>query len=45
MREVAEEVSLTDTRYGAYLGQEAYAFTDHRHNAGPGRGLRPSSLA
>ncbi|WP_432049434.1 NUDIX domain-containing protein [Verrucosispora sp. NA02020] len=28
-REVAEEAGLTDTHYSAYLGQEAYTFTDN----------------
>ncbi|MGC4856548.1 NUDIX domain-containing protein [Micromonospora sp. DT4] len=28
-REVAEEAGLTDTYYSAYLGQEAYTFTDN----------------
>ncbi|MBQ0897241.1 NUDIX domain-containing protein [Micromonospora sp. U56] len=28
-REVAEEAGLTDTHYSAYLGQEAYMFTDN----------------
>ncbi|WP_230415991.1 NUDIX domain-containing protein [Micromonospora tarapacensis] len=28
-REVAEEAGLTNTHYGAYLGQEAYTFTDN----------------
>lgn len=28
-REVAEEAGLTDTHYSAYLGQDAYTFTDN----------------